>query len=102
MTGLSFEFTVYLFFLQSKVESHLAQMLEEAVIFIYDDAMQADLQRHQPLIQFLEIALEFIELAICKHHQEYFPLIRLCLNRVNDRLQSLLHKKDNAILSHFL
>lgn len=50
LATLAAEFSVYLFFLQSRIELLLAQMLEEAVIFIYEDATQGELLQHQPLI----------------------------------------------------
>ena len=67
MTLISQEFLVYLFFLQNKVEQQLGQMIEEAIIFVYEDSLQGNLKRHQPLVQFLIMSLDFIELAISKH-----------------------------------
>ena len=47
-------------------------------------------------------ALDFIELAISKLFQEYLPCVRVCLTRVQQRLHTLLQKKENAILRHFM
>ena len=102
MVALSHDFSVYLFFLQSRVDQTLAQVLEEAVIFVYEDSMQGNTGRHLALVQFLDIALEFIELAISKHFSEHFPNVKTCLQRIWSRLQTLLQKKDNPILNHFM
>lgn len=77
-------------------------MLEEAIIFIYEDSMQGNAFRHTELVHFLFTALDFIELAISKLFQEYFPCVRVCLTRVQQRLTTLLQKKENAILRHFM
>jgi hypothetical protein len=77
-------------------------VLEEAVIFVYEDSMQGNLARHQPLLRFLDVTLDFVELAITKHFQEYFPSVKACLTKVWDRLQVLMQKKENAILNHFM
>jgi hypothetical protein len=102
MVLLASDFAVYLFFLQNKAEQQLAQMLEEASIFLYEDSIQGSAYRHHDLILFLFSVLDYIELSISKHFQEYFPSVRLCLTRVHERVNSLFVKKDNALLRHFM
>jgi hypothetical protein len=68
MAVISQDFMVYLFFLQNNALEHLSQIVEEAIIFAYEDAIQGMASCHEPLLKFLQMSLDFIELAISKHY----------------------------------
>jgi len=57
----------------------LSQLIEEAIIFVYEDAMQGNSlegkvqHKNSSLLKFLKMALEFMELCISKQFQEYLP-----------------------------
>jgi len=81
----------------------MCQILEEGVIFGYEDSMQGSSSlNNQPLLNFLVRALDFIDLAVSKQFIEYVPQIKQMLLMIQVRLSKMLTKKENALLNFFL
>ena len=77
-------------------------MVEEGLIFAFEDAYQGIVQENSPLHQFIKLALDFVELGISKHFQEHFPMVRDVTRKVHMRLVKLATKKTNPLLDEFI
>eukprot|EP00350_Pseudokeronopsis_sp_OXSARD2_P006401 CAMPEP_0170553122 /NCGR_PEP_ID=MMETSP0211-20121228/10958_1 /TAXON_ID=311385 /ORGANISM="Pseudokeronopsis sp., Strain OXSARD2" /LENGTH=158 /DNA_ID=CAMNT_0010861257 /DNA_START=864 /DNA_END=1340 /DNA_ORIENTATION=+ len=100
---LSQDYANFLEFLQSQALDFMCQILEEGVIFGYEDSMQGSSSlNNQPLLNFLVRALDFIDLAVSKQFIEYVPQIKQMLLMIQVRLSKMLTKKENALLNFFL
>ena len=67
---LSSEYVVFLEFLKNSTIDYLSQIIEEGIIFAYEDALSGQStgkdQHNADLFKFMKLSLEFIELAIGK------------------------------------
>jgi hypothetical protein len=55
---------VFISFIQQQGLELLAQIMEEGIIFALLDANQGDSETSKPLISFLELSLDLIDLAL--------------------------------------
>ena len=53
------------------------------------------------MLQFIKLALDFIELGISKQFSEYFPQVRDSLRKIHLRTVKLAMKRENPLLNHF-
>lgn len=83
MISLSKDYVVFLEYLQNQSVDLLCQLIEEGVIFAYEDALSGDQYRSNQtnnsmnsnvnLYKFLHLGLDFIELTISKMYKEFLP-----------------------------
>ena len=64
-------------------------MIEEAVIYSHDQAIQGGSNNSggedDYLLRFLRLALDFMDLAVSKNFAEFIPLVRDNLKKVQQR-----------------
>ncbi|CDW88620.1 UNKNOWN [Stylonychia lemnae] len=118
---LSSDYVVFLECLQHQTLDFMSQLIEEGVIYAYEDAIsgvnnysnttQIGVQNsnnlanqgfNQPLFKFLKSSLDFLELAISKNYQEFLPQIRDNLRKIQSRMVKLVQKRENPLLNYFI
>lgn len=88
MILLASDYAVFLEYLQSSTLDWLSQMIEEAVIYAHDQAIQGGSTNegeHSYLHRFLRLSLDLMDLAVSKNFAEFIPLVRDNLNKVQTR-----------------
>eukprot|EP00347_Sterkiella_histriomuscorum_P004034 403361997 len=118
---LSVDQKVFLEQMQQQSIEFLSQIIEEGVIYGYEDAISgvnnfinissnkqdttAKLTKQSApsdLYKFLRMSLDYANLAISKSYQEFLPQIRENLRKVQNRIVKLTSKKDNSLLQYFI
>ena len=71
-------------------------MIEEAVIYAHDQAIQGNEEEQQQsyLHRFLRLSLDLMDLAVSKNFAEFIPLVRDNLHKVQTRFFKVIQKKE--------
>ena len=90
MILLASDYAVFLEYLQSSTLDWLSQMIEEAVIYAHDQAIQGSTgasneEEQSYLHRFLRLSLDLMDLAVSKNFAEFIPLVRDNLHKVQIR-----------------
>lgn len=97
MLLLASDYAVFLEFLQTKTLEWLSQLIEEALIYGNDQALQGEdrMKADQNYLhRFLRLSLDFLDLAVSKNFAEFIPLVRDNLEKVQHRFVKIIQKRE--------
>lgn len=70
---------------------YIGQIMEEAIIFAYDQEIRGDMNWNSKLYEFLEHGLSFVELLMSKSFESSFPLVRSITRNLLTRIRQFLN-----------
>ena len=97
MILLASDYAVFLEYLQTQTLDWLSQMIEEAVIYAHEQAIQGNSnpESESYLHRFLKISLDLMDLAVSKNFAEFIPLVRDNLKKVQHRFIKVIQKNNH-------
>ena len=97
MILLASDYAVFLEYLQTQTLDWLSQMIEEAVIYAHEQAIQGNSNQESEsyLHRFLKISLDLMDLAVSKNFAEFIPLVRDNLKKVQHRFIKVIQKNNH-------
>ena len=87
------QFLDFIEYMQADCVQMLSQIMEEAVIFVFDGVVNGNLSWHSRLTQFLHSSIDFLDLVVNIKCVEYFSKTKEFLINVEQRLIILTQQK---------